>query len=263
MRKSFKDLDEFRTAPSVSLFETLRSTPGYGNLSPEKKAAIRIANLINGDLLFATVGTKQRKPPVNGSFRRCPGATSASDTLRVQTLQRNSRIGCSPARRPTSLSQARRAWARRTSCWRKLSTLFASQPQAASKVGVSCFISHWAAISCRASGCARRLSSISPSTEEAWILIRAETFRALIKTGDALVILDGLDEMVRNHGEDACGKLVTALREEVDPAHSTIVLACRDHIYLRLRARGLVPADTTVVAVPPLSGDALASAIAK
>jgi len=37
-RKTFKNLDEFRTALSVSLFETLRSTPGYGNLSAEKKA---------------------------------------------------------------------------------------------------------------------------------------------------------------------------------------------------------------------------------
>lgn len=260
--KRFKDLDGFRTALSVSLFETLRSTPGYGSLSPEKKAAIRIANLINGDLAFRDSRDEAAKaarqwfisavPRCNLGERYIPRSGTSGEFAHwllthptpYLVLTGTSGVGktnfllahVEHIIRETAPGGLRN---RRVVLYLPLGCYFSPGERLCDTL-VRYFAKHGGGMD----------------------LIRAETFRSLIKTGDALVILDGLDEMVRNHGEEACGKLVAALQEEVDPAHSTIVLACRDHIYLRLLTRGLVPSNTTVVPVRPLNGEALESAIA-
>jgi len=94
-------------------------------------------------------------------------------------------------------------------------------------------------------------------------LISARTFEKLIRSGRVLLILDGLDEFARNHGEEKCSTLFRSLAEEIDPKRSRVILSCRDHIYRRLKGRDLLQRVQGVQAirVPFLTPAEVAAAI--
>ncbi len=84
-----------------------------------------------------------------------------------------------------------------------------------------------------------------------------ETVRQLIISGAALLIADGLDEFVRNHGEEQCVALFAEINEAVDHASSKVIVSCRDHIYERLVAAGTLQAMEAApsLLIPPLSSE--------
>lgn len=83
--------------------------------------------------------------------------------------------------------------------------------------------------------------------------ISAGTLEKLIRNGRVLLILDGLDEFVRNHGEEKCSVLFKSLREYIDPQRSRVIISSRDHIYKRLKTKGLFEDQRVeTIDVPPL-----------
>jgi len=63
-------------------------------------------------------------------------------------------------------------------------------------------------------------------------------FESLVRSGNILLVLDGLDELARQKSESACRRLLEHLGKMVG-SDSTVVITCRDHIYRRLRRAGL------------------------
>ena len=84
--------------------------------------------------------------------------------------------------------------------------------------------------------------------------ISISTFINLINKGKALLILDGLDEFVRNKGEDKCHSLFTSLQTGIDLQNTRLVISCRNHIYKRLRKKNIFKfLNQEVVTIPPLT----------
>jgi len=84
--------------------------------------------------------------------------------------------------------------------------------------------------------------------------ISIETLMNLIKGGRAILILDGLDEFVRTKGEEKCNSLFQSLRLCIDPRQTRVIISCRNHIYKRLKNRGLFKDQKQeVIDVPPLT----------
>jgi len=69
--------------------------------------------------------------------------------------------------------------------------------------------------------------------------ISSETLENLIENRCVLLILDGLDEFVRNHGEEKYSSLFESLRKHIDPQSAKVIISCRDPIYKRLKTKGL------------------------
>jgi hypothetical protein len=65
--------------------------------------------------------------------------------------------------------------------------------------------------------------------------INANVLSKMIADGRILLMLDGLDELARNHGEESVKQLDTELNRIGISKKSKIAIACRDHIYERLQ----------------------------
>jgi hypothetical protein len=68
-----------------------------------------------------------------------------------------------------------------------------------------------------------------------------EAVLSRVNDGEIVLILDGLDEFARNHGEELCRSLFIELEQCLDLGHARVVVSCRDHIYRRLGRRGFLP----------------------
>ncbi|MCH7726855.1 MAG: NACHT domain-containing protein [Planctomycetes bacterium] len=68
----------------------------------------------------------------------------------------------------------------------------------------------------------------------------ADQIEELVRNGNVLLILDGLDEFARQHGEEKSRSLVGRIAGI--EAQSRVVLSCRDHIYDRLKRKGVFAA---------------------
>jgi len=261
-RKSFKDIEEFRQGLADSLFQTVRSTRSFDKLSPEGKATMQIADLIQGDLTLRDSrdeGAKAARQWFISAVPRC--------NLGRRYIERedtSGRFGDWLLRRPTpyfvvtgpsGVGKTNFILAQLEHIIRKPAPKSVQSQRVALYLPLGCYFKPGERL-CDTFG--RYFAKHGGNTES----IRPETFSTLIRSGDAVLILDGLDEMVRNRGEEACGKLLAALNEEVDMDYSLVVLACRDHIYSRLQSRGFVPAKATVEEVEELEGEALEVAIA-
>ncbi len=64
--------------------------------------------------------------------------------------------------------------------------------------------------------------------------IDKHVFEDLIINGLSLLIVDGLDEFVRNNGEEKTFTLLAEINNFINPAKSKILISCRDHIYNKL-----------------------------
>jgi hypothetical protein len=94
------------------------------------------------------------------------------------------------------------------------------------------------------------------------ILGRADTLMELVKDGEILLILDGLDEFVRLHSADECLPLFKSLKEHINPIRSRVIITCRDHIYKRLKSSAhLNPEWAESVPVDDLSEEEVRSAL--
>lgn len=260
-RKTFRNLDEFRLSLSGSLVDTIRQTPGYAGLSREQKAAIRIAGLLRADLAFRESADDRAKasrqwfvPPM----RRC--------NLGAQYIEREDTSGRFASwllRRPTPyLVLTGPSGVGKTNFLVAQIEHIIREPHPSLQESQRVLLylplgSHYTAGEGLSDTLARYFLANGGGPDP----ITADTFRSLIRSGRALLILDGLDEMVRNQGEEACAHLVRALKAEVDPDHSTVVMGCRDHIYSRLVAKGLVPGEATPVEVPPLDAESIEVAL--
>lgn len=92
--------------------------------------------------------------------------------------------------------------------------------------------------------------------------ISAMTLEKLIKKGSVLLILDGLDEFVRIKGEEKYNVLFESLRKSIDPRRSMVIISCRDHIYKRLKTKGLFEGRRVeTINVPPLTHGEVIEAI--
>lgn len=61
--------------------------------------------------------------------------------------------------------------------------------------------------------------------------------RNLVENGSGLLIVDGLDEFVRNNDENSCFKLIEEIDRSIDNRKSKVLISCRDHIYRRLSTK--------------------------
>lgn len=92
--------------------------------------------------------------------------------------------------------------------------------------------------------------------------ISIETLTNLIKDGRAILILDGLDEFVRTKGEEECNSLFQSLQLCIDPRQTRVIISCRNHIYKRLKNKGLFKDQKQeVIDVPPLTTEEVKKAI--
>lgn len=92
-----------------------------------------------------------------------------------------------------------------------------------------------------------------------------ETVLSLVNSGEIVLILDGLDEFARNHGEEPCRSLFIELGRHLDLENARVVVSCRDHIYKRLNRRRFLPAQEIyqLVEVPLLEADQVKAAVEK
>lgn len=71
--------------------------------------------------------------------------------------------------------------------------------------------------------------------------VHAAVLERLIRDGKILLILDGLDEFVRNKGEGGLKTLLKQIQTLSYGYPCRIVVSCRHHIYRRILRRGLLP----------------------
>jgi hypothetical protein len=93
--------------------------------------------------------------------------------------------------------------------------------------------------------------------------VTSDDVASLIKTGQLLLILDGLDEFARIHSAEQCAAVFAELTDYVDPQRSRFIVSCRDHIYRRLAGSGLFQdaSHYSRVNVPFLSPDDVSKAL--
>ena len=66
-----------------------------------------------------------------------------------------------------------------------------------------------------------------------------EVVRQMIREGNVILALDGLDELARNRGQDAVKNVIFELEALVSGSEKArIILSCRDHIFQRLQETG-------------------------
>jgi hypothetical protein len=68
--------------------------------------------------------------------------------------------------------------------------------------------------------------------------LNAESLIDLIRNGEILLVLDGLDEFVRQHSSKRCTDFFLELQDHLDPGRSRVIVMCRDHIHRRLQGTG-------------------------
>jgi hypothetical protein len=85
--------------------------------------------------------------------------------------------------------------------------------------------------------------------------LTSEGLEECIRNGDALLILDGLDEFARNYSVEQCARVFAALDDRLDSNHSRVIVTCRDHVARRLQGSGafLHARRGETVRVPKLS----------
>jgi len=93
----------------------------------------------------------------------------------------------------------------------------------------------------------------------------ADTLTELIKDGEVLLVLDGLDEFARLHSDDDLVPLSNSLKEHINPVRSRVIITCRDHIYKRLRSIGALenPDWAESTSVSDLSEEEVRTALQK
>ena len=93
--------------------------------------------------------------------------------------------------------------------------------------------------------------------------VTPEVVASLIKKGDVLLILDGLDEFARVRSADQCARVFDELERHLDLERSRIIVSCRDHIDKRLRRSGLFADEHryTSISVPVLTKEEVAAAL--
>lgn len=105
---------------------------------------------------------------------------------------------------------------------------------------------------------ANYISSHSPSS----VSISATDLADLVRNGEVILILDGLDEYARIHGDGKCRQFLRQLSSEIDHERSAVIISCRDHIYKRLRGNDILESAPKVIALPPLDARMLRDAVA-
>jgi hypothetical protein len=68
--------------------------------------------------------------------------------------------------------------------------------------------------------------------------LNAESLIDLIRNGKVLLVLDGLDEFVRQHTSKGCTDFFLELQRHLEPGRSRVIVMCRDHIHRRLQGTG-------------------------
>jgi hypothetical protein len=68
--------------------------------------------------------------------------------------------------------------------------------------------------------------------------LTAEIVLDLIRNGEILFVLDGLDEFVWQHSSERCADVFRKLQHHLDPGRSRVIVICRDHIQRRLESSG-------------------------
>ena len=85
------------------------------------------------------------------------------------------------------------------------------------------------------------LADQSPSLGSEAATIDESTLETMIRDGDVLLILDGLDELARNQGESTVHYVIVELGRLAKNSHPKVLLAGRDHIVDRLITHDVLP----------------------